>query len=144
MSEEFSFAPWLPNDPDLIPFYKGISGFVKEHLHPISGMSKSNLSSITGKSFADPLLGYIHIRPWERAFVETKLFQRLRRIRQVGLAYLVYPTLGYSRFEHTLGVLGRLDEITTRLGQVHASAKTRDPEIVQLIHDFEIPIRLAA
>jgi HD superfamily phosphohydrolase len=138
------YASWLPTDDDLRPFYDGVSKFVGHNLAPIQGRSKTELSSITAKSVLDPLIGYIHLRHWETAFLETRLLQRLRRIRQLGLAHLVYPTLGYSRFEHSLGVLGRLSQILTRLIQVHSSDKTRNPEIIDLIRQYEIPLRLAA
>lgn len=43
----------------------------------------------------------------ERAVIDTPLMQRLRRIKQLGPATLVYPSAGHSRFEHSIGALNR-------------------------------------
>lgn len=57
------------------------------------------------KLIHDPIWGTNLLYPWEVAILDTKLLQRLRHIRQTGLAYFVYPTANHSRFDHTLGVL---------------------------------------
>src|ERR1035438_133258 len=98
MSDGKPFPAWLPQDATLDLFHDGISAFVSEHLEPHS-LAESTSITAEGKSIVDPLIGYIHLRPWEVALLDTNLFQRLRRIRQVGLAGLVYPTLAYSRSE---------------------------------------------
>jgi HD superfamily phosphohydrolase len=54
------------------------------------------------------------------ALLDTPLFQRLRGIRQLAFAHLVYPTLGYFRLEHILGVLARLEQVITTLRQNQA------------------------
>ena len=51
----------------------------------------------------DPLWNNIRVDPVALALVDTPAFQRLRYIRQLGLAYLVYPGASHSRFEHALG-----------------------------------------
>ncbi|MBA4408799.1 MAG: HD domain-containing protein [Bacteroidota bacterium] len=58
------------------------------------------------KIINDPVFGFINIRS-ELVFdlIEHPYFQRLRRIKQLGLSYLVYPGANHTRFEHALGAL---------------------------------------
>ena len=65
----------------------------------------------------DPLWNNIRVDPLALRLVDTRAFQRLRYVRQLGLAYLVYPGASHSRFEHALGAfnlarhaLGLLEE----------------------------------
>jgi uncharacterized protein len=65
----------------------------------------------------DPLWNNIRVDPLAMRLVDTRAFQRLRYVRQLGLAYLVYPGASHSRFEHALGAynlarraLGLLEE----------------------------------
>src|SRR3954449_4962109 len=51
----------------------------------------------------DPLHNNIRLDPLARELIETPAFQRLRYVRQLGLAFLVYPGATHSRFEHALG-----------------------------------------
>lgn len=51
----------------------------------------------------DPLWNNIRVDPLALSLVETEVFQRLRYVRQLGLAFLVYPGATHSRFEHALG-----------------------------------------
>ena len=53
----------------------------------------------------DPIHGFIELDDWERDIVNHPVFQRLRRIRQLGLTDMVYPGATHSRFEHSLGVM---------------------------------------
>lgn len=52
----------------------------------------------------DPLWNTIRLDPVAVAIVDTPAFQRLRYIRQLGLAHLVYPGASHTRFDHALGV----------------------------------------
>jgi hypothetical protein len=58
------------------------------------------------KIFNDPIYGFITI-PNALIFdlIEHKYFQRLRRITQMGLSYLVYPGAHHTRFHHALGCM---------------------------------------
>ena len=51
----------------------------------------------------DPLWNNIRVDELTLRLVDTEIFQRLRYVRQLGLAYLVYPGATHTRFEHALG-----------------------------------------
>lgn len=60
---------------------------------------------IQHRVFRDPIHGYINIHNqvvWD--CINTKEFQRLRRIKQLGASHQVYQTAEHSRFSHSLGV----------------------------------------
>lgn len=58
------------------------------------------------KIINDPIYGFITL-PNERCYeiIEHPYFQRLRRISQMGMSYLVYPGAHHTRFHHALGAL---------------------------------------
>jgi len=66
----------------------------------------------------DPIHGFVVLSDWERDIVNHPVFQRLRRIRQLGWTDMVYPGAMHTRFEHSLGVMHvatrMFDEIVTR------------------------------
>ncbi len=66
----------------------------------------------------DPIHGFIVLNEWERDIVDHWVFQRLRRIRQLGMTDMVYPGAMHTRFEHSLGVMHvatqMFDRIATR------------------------------
>ena len=68
-----------------------------------------------GLEIRDPIHGFIYREPKEKKIVDTKVFQRLRRLKQLALANLVYPGASHSRFEHSLGVFHIAREISNRL-----------------------------
>ena len=135
----------LAHSPRLKPFVEGVFAITEERLSALNATTEKTLRQFSGKSVLDPLLGYIHLTRWEAVFLESELFQRLRRIRQLGLAHLVYPTLGYGRFEHTLGVLGRVSQILQRLKHIHGiDGYASDSQVIAAIDEHTIPLRLAA
>jgi len=64
----------------------------------------------------DPLHVFIRLDSDERKVLNSRPFQRLRHIHQLGLTYLLYPGATHRRFEHSLGVMelaGRVYDIVT-------------------------------
>src|SRR5919204_4976359 len=55
------------------------------------------------KVIRDPLWNNIRVEPLALRLIDSPAFQRLRYVRQLGLAFLVYPGASHSRFEHALG-----------------------------------------
>lgn len=53
----------------------------------------------------DPVHGYIKLTVLEQAVIDTKEFQRLRRIKQLAGAHFTYPGAMHTRFSHSLGAL---------------------------------------
>jgi len=52
----------------------------------------------------DPIWNTIRVDPTAVRIIDTAAFQRLRYIRQLGLAHLVYPGATHTRFDHAVGV----------------------------------------
>ncbi len=86
------------------------------------------------KTIRDPIHGTITLNEIELELIDTPEFQRLRRIKQNGLCYLVYPAMNSTRFEHSLGVMylaGRMAE--------HLELDNDNREILRvaaLLHDI--------
>ena len=66
---------------------------------------------------ADPLNGLIRISIFEKRIIGCPEFQRLRRIKQLGFANLVYPAAEYSRFVHSIGACHQSKNIVDILNE---------------------------
>lgn len=88
----------------------------------------------------DPIYGFIQI-PFESVFrlIEHPSFQRLRRIRQLGMTHLVYPGAHHTRFHHALGamyLMGEAIEILRSKGHEITPAEAEAVTIAILLHDI--------
>lgn len=66
-----------------------------------------------GREIRDPIHGFIFRSEIEEKIIDSSVYQRLRNIKQLALANLVYPGANHTRFEHSIGVMhiaGRLAE----------------------------------
>jgi HD superfamily phosphohydrolase len=57
------------------------------------------------KRIYDPVHHFIELSQAEARLLDSAVMQRLRRLRQLGLAYLAFPSAEHSRFSHALGAL---------------------------------------
>lgn len=73
------------------------------------------------KQFAinDPVHGRIILSEIEKLVIDHKIFQRLRRIKALGLLEKVFPSARHSRFEHSIGACHIAGEILTALFRNH-------------------------
>jgi uncharacterized protein len=55
------------------------------------------------KRIVDPVHGTVSLTELESNIIQTRAFQRLRNVKQLGLAHMVYPGADYSRFAHSIG-----------------------------------------
>ena len=91
-------------------------------------------------SVRDPIHGLIELSEKERQLIDTKAFQRLRRIRQLAMAFLVYPGALHTRFDHSIGVMHIAGQICTELKKVRRNKVTEENidkvRFAALLHDI--------
>nr|WP_314473177.1 HD domain-containing protein [uncultured Capnocytophaga sp.] len=92
------------------------------------------------KIINDPIYGFIHI-PSTLVFdiIEHPYFQRLRRINQMALSYLVFPGAKHTRFEHVLGCVFLMQKTVEMLRFKGIQISEKEAEglyIAILLHDI--------
>lgn len=85
------------------------------------------------KVIRDPIHGYIEIDELAIEIIDTMEMQRLRRIRQLGFSYLVYPGANHTRFEHSLGTYHLMTVLLDTLGV--SKEEEKELLVASLIHD---------
>ncbi|XP_010242985.1 PREDICTED: deoxynucleoside triphosphate triphosphohydrolase SAMHD1 homolog isoform X2 [Nelumbo nucifera] len=120
-----------------------MGAFCNEEL-PLS--QKLSFASAHDRRFSKHVLDNVHgtitLDPLSLRFIDTEQFQRLRDLKQLGLAYMVYPGAVHSRFEHSLGVYWLAGEAVTKL-QTHQGSELgidrfdlQTVKIAGLLHDI--------
>src|SRR5207245_8764697 len=86
----------------------------------------------------DPIHDFITIYKHELDIIDTPIFQRLRRIRQLAGAHLVYPGAQHSRFEHSLGTMHIASQAATMLKEKKYldSDDVANLRLAALLHDI--------
>ena len=92
------------------------------------------------KILNDPIYGFITI-PSELIYkiIEHPYFQRLRRISQLGLSYLVYPGAHHTRFHHAIGAMHLMQKAVRVLKRKNIKVSEEEEEallIAILLHDI--------
>jgi HD superfamily phosphohydrolase len=98
---------------------------------------------MAAKIFRDPLYDYISIEKdrdrWLLELLDSPEVQRLRRIHQLGISYLTYPSATHNRLAHSLGVVHLMQEALGHLAADRpdlAVEEVRQPLLAAaLLHD---------
>ena len=95
-------------------------------------MKKSYLDII------DPIHDFIRVYNSELKIIDSPIFQRLRRIKQLSGAHLIYPGAQHTRFEHSLGVMHIASMASNSLKEkgILKSHDIRDIRLAALLHDI--------
>src|SRR5262245_14401015 len=90
------------------------------------------------KIIVDSIHGDIHLTEIERRVIDTASFQRLRHLKQLGMAQATYPNATHTRFAHSVGVLGIMDRITriARERLLLTDVQVEDIRLAGLLHDI--------
>ena len=86
------------------------------------------------KFIRDSVYGDISLNKFEERIMDMPQFQRLRRIKQLGLISLIYPGATHTRFEHSVGTMNLGSKLSTELG-----LSEDDIELIRasaLLHDI--------
>lgn len=92
------------------------------------------------KIFNDPIYGFVSL-PYEIIFdlIDHPYFQRLRRIKQLGLTNLVYPGALHTRFHHAMGamhLMGQAIDVIRSKGHEITEEEAKAVTIAILLHDI--------
>ncbi len=83
------------------------------------------------KWIKDALYGFVKVDSTALSVIETKEFQRLRWIKQLGFTNLVYPSAVHTRFEHSIGCYYLAKRFCEHLG-----IESEELKIAALVHDI--------
>lgn len=90
------------------------------------------------KVICDPVHGEIGLSALEEQLIDSPSFQRLRNLKQLGLASLVYPNASHSRFAHSLGVfriMSVMIDLLVNKGKF-TNKDRRKMRVAALLHDI--------
>ncbi|WP_188055767.1 HD domain-containing protein [Sphingosinithalassobacter sp. CS137] len=143
-----------------------MTGFVRARLRGVAPDLSNRLDALVGgwteplarrldqgtrsqsrpKQVNDPIWGTIELLPWEVALLDTDLLQRMRGVRQLGLAQLVFPSACHDRLEHILGVIGAVEvTLATLSRQIERRNRDQPDNPLPVIRDEDrYCLRLAA
>lgn len=94
--------------------------------------------SKSGKLIVDSIHGDIHLNEREVAIIDTPSFQRLRHLKQLAMAQMVYPAATHTRFAHSIGALGTMIRILRVAGKNGVPLSDDEKEnlrLAALLHD---------
>ncbi|MHC4545579.1 MAG: HD domain-containing protein [Planctomycetota bacterium] len=99
----------------------------------------SSLVDGIAKHVVDSIHGNIPLTEREVRVIDTPSFQRLRQLKQLAMAQLVYPPATHTRFSHSIGALGtmiRIIETAKKHGLKISDEQNDNLRLAALLHDI--------
>lgn len=90
--------------------------------------------TVRRRELRDAIHGFIYRSELEQKLIDSPVFQRLRRIRQLAMASLVYPGATHTRFDHSIGAMHVAGRIGENLGL--DDEEIRFVRLAALLHDI--------
>lgn len=109
---------------------------------PAENTQHAGRPRLHGKIINDPIHGTFRLDAGCKLIFDTRQFQRLRRLKQLGMTYYVFPGASHNRFEHSLGVAHLAQKFATQLWSFQGSELDVDRsdihvvELAGLCHDL--------
>lgn len=95
-----------------------------------------SVESVKERYVRDPIYGMIYLPKLAWKIIDTPLFQRSRRIKQLGCVEYVYPTATHSRFSHMIGTAHLAEKICKHLSKVITEKEKMTVILAGLLHDI--------
>ena len=102
---------------DLRELQNALEELASAQLNAYTKGLSDELIAHSSKEFSDPVWKTIYLTPFEVAIVDSPLCQRLRLIKQLGVAHWVYPGAVHTRFEHSLGAVFQVQELVESINR---------------------------
>jgi len=84
----------------------------------------------------DPVHGFVQRTGKVEKLIDTRAFQRLRSIKQLAMAHLVYPGALHTRFEHSIGTMHIAEKLARKLLGNNSEERIRKIRHAALLHDI--------
>lgn len=94
------------------------------------------MALLTKRRIADAIHGTIELTEPECRVIDTASFQRLRHLKQLGLAHVTYPNATHTRFAHSLGVLRIMSQVVESASEMKFTDDDKQNlRLAALLHD---------
>lgn len=127
----------MDKKPNRVVCYSSHGAYIEECEQKCNN---TRLTPTHTKNFYDSVWGTIEINEGEIFILDSPIMQRLRNIKQLGLADVLYSSATHTRFSHTLGVLQTADtmafQITKGLEKKEVHTKEEVRQVIRLAAIF--------
>ncbi len=107
----------LFREKEFFTIFGEVEAFSKNILEDYNDKLEKGVLATERKEIFDAIWGNIEFSGGEICVLDSPLLQRLRKIKQLGLAYYVYCGCDYSRFNHTVGITYLADRMAVSINK---------------------------